>query len=281
MKGIFGIINGNSDSILDKLIESGVTYDLVLTDPPYNINKDFGNDSDSLSLKDFLSVTKDRIHKLHKLLTPNGSIIWFGIHDYIGFIQVIMYEEGLSYRRLNIWHYKNGFSRSKIEPATHYEPFLWFSNSSKKWTYNYDEVRIPYKSTERLKSPVSYYDSKGEKKIWKPSSKGSLRGDVWNFPTLAGNAFKKERTVHPTQKPESLITELIKAFCPMKDGHYVGKILDPFHGSGTLGICCEKLNREGNNILWTGVELEKKWCNIANERLKHIDETLYKNAERK
>ena len=94
-------------------------------------------------------------------------------------------------------------------------------------------------------------------------------------------AFKKERTVHPTQKPESLITELIKAFCPMKDGHYVGKILDPFHGSGTLGICCEKLNREGNNILWTGVELEKKWCNIANERLKHIDETLYKNAERK
>ena len=41
-----------------------------------------------------------------------------------------------------------------------------------------------------------------------------MRGDVWAFPTLAGRAFKNEKAVHPTQKPEALIIELIKAFCP-------------------------------------------------------------------
>ena len=181
-----------------------------------------------------------------------------------------MFKAGLNYRRLNIWHYKNGFSRSRKEPATHYEPFLWFSNDPKKWTYNVDEVRIPYKSTERLKSPVKYKGSNGEEKIWTPNPKGAMRGDIWDFPTLAGKRFEKERTAHPTQKPESLITELIKAFCPMKDGKFVGEIIDPFHGSGTLGVCCEKLNLQGNNIEWTGIELEQRWCDVAKERLEKV-----------
>lgn len=266
-----GIICGNSDLIVDEMIKDGIKYDLILTDPPYNINKDFGNDSDKLSLDEFIKVTEKRIGNLKKILTPHGSIIWFGIHNYIGYIQVAMYSQGLHYRRLNIWHYENGFSRSKKEPATHYEPFLWFSNHPKKWTYNVDEVRVPYKSTERLKSPVKYKGSDGTVKIWTPNPKGSMRGDVWDYPTLAGKRFEKERTSHPTQKPESLISELIKAFCPMKDGKYCGKILDPFHGSGTLGVCCEKMNSKGNEIEWTGIELEEKWCKVAEERLNSIE----------
>lgn len=266
----YGIIHGDCDSVLDDLIQMGVKYDLVLTDPPYNINKDFGNDSDCLSLTDFIDITKKRVLKLKKLLTPDGSIVWFGSHRFICYVQVIMYGAGLSYRRLNIWHYENGFSRSKREPATHYEPFLWFSNNSKSWTYNVDEVRVPYKSTDRLKNAINYKLSDGTTKVWKPNPKGSMRGDIWDFPTLAGARFQKERTEHPTQKPESLITEIIKAFCPMDKGLYSGKILDPFHGSGTLGVCCEKLNLLGNRIQWTGIEIEKKWCDIAENRLNII-----------
>ena len=183
-----------------------------------------------------------------------------------------MYDAGLFYRRMNIWHYENGFSRSKKEPATHYEPFLWFSNDKKKWTYNVDEVRVPYKSTERLKNAITYTAADGTKKVWKPNPKGSMRGDVWDFPTLAGKRFENEKTEHPTQKPESLITELIKAFCPIQDGKFKGNILDPFHGSGTLGVCCEKLNLHGNEIKWTGIELEEKWCKIAENRLKDVSE---------
>ena len=127
-----GLINGNSDDLLPKMIESGIKVDLILTDPPYNLNKDFGNDSDKLPLDEFLKITKSRVANCRDLLTPQGSLIWFGIHHYIGFIQTIMYESGLDYRRMNIWYYENGFSRTKTSPACQYEPFLWFSKSSKK-----------------------------------------------------------------------------------------------------------------------------------------------------
>lgn len=270
MTDVYGVTCGNSDVLLDELLAKNVRYDLILTDPPYNIHKDFGNKSDCLTVDEFIQITNERIVKLKKLLSPTGSIIWFGIHDYICYVQVAMYNAGLYYRRMNIWHYENGFSRSKKEPSTHYEPFLWFSNDKNNWTYNVDEVRIPYKSAERLKNKITYKDADGNQKIWKPNPKGSMRGDVWDYPTLAGKVFKNEKTEHPTQKPESLITEIIKAFCPMVDGKYKGSILDPFHGSGTLGVCCEKLNLLGNKIKWTGIELEQKWCDIASERLSKI-----------
>ena len=269
-----GLINGNSDEILPKMIEAGVKVDLILTDPPYNLNKDFGNDSDKLPLDEFLRVTRTRVANCKELLKPNGSLIWFGIHHYIGFIQTIMYESGLDYRRMNIWYYENGFSRTKTSPACQYEPFLWFSKSSKKWTYNVDDVRMPYKSQERLKKRVFYKNSKGEKTAWIPNPLGAMRGDVWAFPTLAGKIFEKERTEHPTQKPESLITELIKAFCPKdEEGLYCGTILDPFHGSGTLGVCCEKLNKQGHKIKWIGIELEEKWCEVTRVRLSNLTDS--------
>ncbi|MCD8297052.1 MAG: site-specific DNA-methyltransferase [Prevotella sp.] len=269
-KSIYGIINADCDDVFDDLIMSDIKYDLILTDPPYNIGKNFGNDSDKLPLEIFLEQMYHRIDKLNNLLTDDGSIIWFGIHNYICFIQVYMYKIGLHYRRLNIWHYENGFSHSMKEPATHYEPFLWFSKDSKKWVYNVDEVRVPYKSTKRLKTPIKYKDNHGNVKVWQPSEKGAMRGDVWDFPTLAGKVFENEKTEHPSQKPESLIMQIIKAFCPMIEGKFCGSILDPFHGSGTLGVCCEKLNREGNSIKWTGIEIEKKWCEIAKNRLNNL-----------
>lgn len=265
------ICTGSCDNILPKLIESGITFDLVLTDPPYKLNKDFGNDSDKLPLNVFLDITTSRISACKELLSPTGSILWFGIHNYIGLIQNIMYEKNLYYRRMNIWFYENGFSRNTRSPLAQYEPFLWFSKNKTKWTYNTNDVRIPYKSTERLKSPIYYKNSKGEKKVWTPNPLGAMRGDIWNFPTLAGKNYKNEKTSHPTQKPEALITELIKAYCPKnEDGYYEGTILDPFHGSGTLGVCCEKLNLEGHKIKWIGIELEQKWVDISFRRLEKI-----------
>ena len=265
------VYNANSDILLKQILGEGVKFDLILTDPPYNLMKDFGNNSDCLPLDEFLATTKERIALCRDLLKPYGSLVWFGIHHYIGYIQTIMYESGLNYRRMNIWHYENGFSRTKLSPATQYEPFLWFSKSADNWTYNADDVRVPYKSQGRLKNPVYYKGSNGERKEWIPNPQGALRGDVWAYPTLAGKLFEKERTEHPTQKPESLFIDLIRAFCPKDaEGRYSGLILDPFHGAGTLGVCCEKLNREGHNISWVGIELEKKWCDIAQARIDAI-----------
>lgn len=269
------VYKGDTDVLLPLMIEQGINFDLILTDPPYNLKKDFGNDSDNLELEDFLKINKKRIHLCKELLSNEGSLIWFGIHNYIGFLQVMMYESGLYYRRMNIWYYENGFSRTKRAPATHYEPFLWFSKSNKKWIYNADDIRVPYKSEKRLKTPVYYKNSNGERKEWIPNELGALRGDIWQYPTLAGRNAADERTEHPTQKPIKLILDLIKAFCPKnQEGFYEGTILDPFLGSGTLGVCCEILNKEGHNINWIGIELEEKWVNISNQRIEAIQNTL-------
>jgi len=265
------VYNTDSDIFLDKMLSEGIKFDLILTDPPYNLKKDFGNDSDNLPLPDFLKITGKRINTCKDLLSSYGSIVWFGIHNYIGFIQVIMYNASLHYRRMNIWRYENGFSRTKTSPASHYEPFLWYSKSAKKWTYNANDIRVPYKSANRLKNPVYYKGKNGERKEWTPNPNGALHGDIWEYPTLAGSLYKKERTEHPTQKPIPLFMDLIKAFCPKdKKGKYNGLILDPFHGSGTLGVCCEILNKEGHKISWVGIEIEKKWCDIAKSRIKKI-----------
>lgn len=91
------VYHADSDVMLGEMLAQGVKFDLILTDPPYNLNKDFGNDSDKLPLPSFLDVTQKRLETCRDLLTPTGSIVWFGIHNYIGFIQVIMYNIGLHY----------------------------------------------------------------------------------------------------------------------------------------------------------------------------------------
>ena len=60
---------------------------------------------------------------------------------------------------------------------------------------------------------------------------------------------------HPNQKPIGLIVELLTK-APQ------GKVLDPFIGSGTTAVACERLNRR-----WIGIEIEEKYCEIAAKRI--------------
>lgn len=256
---------GDNINYLHQMIDEGISFNLILTDPPYNIGKDFGNDTDKQQLDIFVNHIDQRIKLFEKLLSPNGSVIWFCTHRFVGDIQVVM-RKYLEQRRLMIWHYENGMSRQVKEPVTEYEPFWWFSKSN-NFIYNTEDVRVPYK-TDRVKNPVYKLDSQGNKVAWHPNPKGRKRGDVWKCPVLAGKLFEDERTGHPTQKPISLWTDLIKAFCPKNSkGQYNGRILDPYHGSGTTGACCEQLNRVHNHsIKWIGCELEEKWSKISHDR---------------
>lgn len=262
-------ICGDNLVVLQSLIDRGAIFDLIITDPPYGVGKDFGNDSDQLTGKKLQTFIHQRVHYLSRLVKNGTSLICFCSQVHIlEFMQAI--GTGFSYQRMMMWHYKNGMSRQTNSPVTEFEPILWYSYHPEQWTYNTDDVRVPYKS-ERVKSPVYKKAKDGTVKAWTPNPLGAKRGDVWEFPCLAGKLYEDERTEHPTQKPESLITELIKAFCPKAaDGKYEGCILDPFHGSGTVGACCEILNAQGHRIKWIGIELEQRWVDIADERISAI-----------
>jgi site-specific DNA-methyltransferase (adenine-specific) len=60
---------------------------------------------------------------------------------------------------------------------------------------------------------------------------------------------------HGAQKPVDLFQKIISK--------HSGNILDPFFGSGTTAVACEKLGRR-----WIGIEISEKYCEIAKQRIK-------------
>jgi site-specific DNA-methyltransferase (adenine-specific)/adenine-specific DNA-methyltransferase len=230
------------------------TADLIIADPPYNLNKDFGDWKELEKKKEWLPWSKLWLNEAERVLKPGGSIFVYGIHHHLCWLQCYMFELGLNYRRQIIWFYENGFAGySQRSLAAHYEPLLWFSKGE---DYVYHPIREPYKSTERLKHNIIKNG-----KIWKPHPDGRLAGDVWNFPTLAGRRFKDEKVDHPTQKPLSISTRIVKHFSNPGD-----LVLVPFAGSGSECLAAHMEGRE-----YIGIELNPKYVDMTLGRIKAWD----------
>lgn len=76
-----------------------------------------------------------------------------------------------------------------------------------------------------------------------------------------GNVLRARRddnSDHPTPKPAELLEDLIKTVSASGD-----LILDPFMGSGTTLVAAKQLGRRA-----IGIEIERKYCDIAIERLR-------------
>lgn len=65
-------------------------------------------------------------------------------------------------------------------------------------------------------------------------------------------------TVHPTQKPVSLLEYFIKTYTTSD----ATTVLDFAMGSGSTGIACLNLNRR-----FIGIEQDEKYFDIASDRL--------------
>ncbi len=85
-------------------------------------------------------------------------------------------------------------------------------------------------------------------------NKTNNRLDRFYTNIVSGN----NRTEHPTQKPIKLIKSLLEIHSNKNN-----LILDPFLGSGTTAVACEKLGRR-----WIGIEISEKYCEIAKQRIK-------------
>ena len=230
--------------------------DLIIADPPYNIGKQFGSTRRWNSLDEWLPWCDEWIGECARILSPNGSMFVYGIHNYLAYLQVKMYALDLKYRRQIIWNYENGFSGfGKTTLATHYEPILWFSKGKE---YTYHTIREPYKSQERLKYKVIKNG-----KTWTPHPDGKMAGDVWKFPTLAGRRFRDEKVDHPTQKPLALSDRIVVHFSDPGD-----LIVVPFAGSGTECVSALKNGRD----FWA-CELDPGYAQLSQERLAGVEAT--------
>src|ERR1019366_2532984 len=146
---------------------------LVIADPPYNLGKSFGTWQESRDVSQWLPWCKTWLAENVRLLGDGGNIFVYGIHHYLCFIQVALYELGMTYRRQIIWNYENGFAGYSKTLAAHYEPILWFSKGE---TFTYHEIREPYKSIERLKHKVIKNG-----KVWTPNPLGRMAGMFGRF----------------------------------------------------------------------------------------------------
>lgn len=86
---------------------------------------------------------------------------------------------------------------------------------------------------------------------------GGGLGNVWQHPVVANCSGHRNDRVHPAQKPEGLMLELVRLFTDEGE-----TVLDPFAGSGTTGAACVRLGRR-----FVGVERDRAHFELACERL--------------
>lgn len=92
---------------------------------------------------------------------------------------------------------------------------------------------------------------------------GSYAQDEWSRQNMGNTPDKDRKPVknhHPTVKPISLLKKIIQLFKTPNPLH----VLDPFMGSGSMGIACIELG-----VSYTGVELDTEYYTIAQTRLSH------------
>ena len=234
------------------------SVDIIICDPPYNIGKDFGNNSDKQTMDKYLIWCDEWIRECIRILKPKGTMYIYGFSEILAFIRVRI---NINVRWI-IWHYTNKtVPRLNFWQRTHESILCCYKE---KPVFNRDDVREPYtkaflkNAAGKVRKATKGRFSKGDKEtVYKAHTNGALPRDVIKISALAGGAGKKERVNHPTQKPLELCEKLIKASMDKKGDTLV---VIPFAGSGSECVAAKKL---GVNFI--GYEINKEYVDLCND----------------
>jgi site-specific DNA-methyltransferase (adenine-specific) len=250
----------NEDCIVGMKKIKDKSVDIIICDPPYNIGKDFGNNSDKQEMEKYLLWCDIWIQECLRILKPNGTLYIFGFSENLAFIRTRISCQV----RWLVWHYTNKNSPTlNFWQRSHESILCCYKN---KPIFNRDDVREPY--TENFiknaagkvrKATKGRFSNGNTETTYNAHEMGALPRDVIKVPALAGGAGKKERVDHPTQKPLQLCDILIKA-AMNKTGQTL--LVVPFAGSGS-----ECVSAKNNNINFIGFEINNDYIVIANDRL--------------
>jgi site-specific DNA-methyltransferase (adenine-specific) len=144
-----------------------------------------------------------------------------------------------------------GHGYAKYRPMSNHEDVCVFGKG--KTTYNPQfTMRDKPRTYTRKSASLSGSSSM-------TSHDGKTRTLIGKYPTTIQmfNTSVQKQKIHPTQKPVALFEYLIKTYT--NEGETV---LDNCIGSGTTAIACINTNRN-----YIGFELDKHYCDVANERV--------------
>lgn len=254
------IIHGDTLVIMPTLPDNSAQ--IIIADPPYNIGKDFGNNSDKQPMDEYLKWCEQWIAECLRILKPNGTMFIYGFSEILALI-LSKVPQNIN-RRWIIWHYTNKNVASLNFWQRSHESILILWKSDK--VFHRDEVREAYTEgflngcagKERTATKGRF--SNGDKTtVYAAHPNGALPRDVIKIPALAGGAGMKERVNHPTQKPMALCEKLLKS---CKQPNSEGYVLVPFAGSGSECLAAKNLG-----LPFVGIELNEEYIKLINERL--------------
>ena len=207
---------------VEKVLAGGLA-DLVFCDPPYNVN--YG-----ATMKDKLrgkkrKIANDDLGQDFEQFLRDACVNMLAVTK--GAIYVCMSSSEI-----------HTLQRVFREAGGHWSTFVvWAKNTFTMGRSDY----------QRQYEPILYGWKEGTDHFWCGARD---QGDVW--------FIKKPHVndLHPTMKPVELVERAVRNSSKDRD-----TVLDPFGGSGTTLIACEKAGRQARLI-----ELEPKYCDVIIRR---------------
>ena len=259
------IVHGDTIQLLPTLETESAQ--IVIADPPYNIGKDFGNNSDKQPMDEYLKWCDIWIAECLRILKPNGTMFIYGFSEILALI-LARIPHSIN-RRWVIWHYTNKNVASLNFWQRSHESILVLWKEDK--VFHRDDIREPYTegflngAAGKERTATKGRFSSGEKTTtYTAHPAGALPRDVIKIPALAGGAGMKERVNHPTQKPLALCEKLIRS---CKQSAVDGYVLVPFAGSGSECLAAKNLG-----LPFVGIELNEEYVKLIHERLNPVSE---------
>lgn len=233
----------STTSDVDRLIKNS-QIDLVLTDPPYNVDysEDRKIENDNMSSEKFVEFLNKAFKNIADALKPGGAFyIWYASRTGMEF-ETALRNVGLQVRQQLIWN-KNSLVLGRQDYQWKHEPCLYgwkegthtFVNERDLTTVIDDEDYTKYDKKHLLKLLESIYAQKS---------------------TIIDCERPTKSALHPTMKPIKLMGYLIKNSSKPNEN-----VLDLFGGSGSTLIACEQL---GRNCFM--VEYDPKYVDVIIER---------------
>ena len=247
------VIHGDVYQVAPFLPERCV--DLLILDPPYNLDKEFNGRKFSASGDDeYRAYLESWLVLLIPALKPTASLYLCGDwkSSAAGYQVLAKY---FKIRNRIVWEREKGRgARNNWKNCTE---DIWYATVSNDFHFDVDAVK-------QLRKVVAPYRENGKPKDWQETEAGKYRltcpSNFWDDLTVPFWSMP-ENTDHPTQKPEKLMAKLILA--SSKPGDLV---LDPFLGSGTTAVTAKKLHRR-----FCGIEIDMEYACCALARLRRAE----------
>lgn len=248
------LINSDLFEVLDLLPNEFA--DLIIIDPPYNLDKNFnGLKFNSMNQDKYEQYIDSWLSILCKKLKSSGSVYLCGDWKCTSSLQRVL-ERHLHILNRITWQREKG--RGAMNNWKNSMEDIWFAvKDPNNYFFNVEAVKMKRKV-------IAPYRVNGLAKDWMETEEGNFRitypSNFWDDISVPFWSMP-ENTNHPTQKPEKLIAKLILASSERGD-----IVLDPFLGSGTTAVVAKKLGRK-----FCGIEINEEYCLYASKRLLMAD----------